>query len=470
MMNKPKVNKNIVHSRRRSAFAHIFKILYIVGELAIVNLSVVTAFFLIYNPNRTSFKLSFSHYVATIPFLMIAAIVYIDYLGMTHFFRKTRTDMFYASCYFSFLVTLTASTVAFFFMWFSFPRYVLVLSAAILIVFSTLWSDLCLWISKKIYRRGRLLIIAADKADADRLFAKVFPELNELHLVYIGYTIFDGFQQAIAKIDQCTEVLVSSQVPDEEKSNLFLYCSANDKTAYVVPQFSDLVYSKFRVIQFSDMPTFMIDSIGLTFQQRLLKRAFDIVFAILVLIVTLPLQLAIALIIRVTSPGPVIYSQERITLSGGIYKVYKFRTMVHDAEKTFGAYQSSKDDPRVTPFGRFLRNRRIDELPQFLNILKGDMSVVGPRSDRPTTIGAFEDSIPGYSQRLKVKSGLTGLAQIYGKYDTDPEDKLRFDMMYIKNYSFIMDLIIIARTIRVMNPRNVYKSCENIENHEFILK
>ncbi len=135
-------------------------------------------------------------------------------------------------------------------------------------------------------------------------------------------------------------------------------------------------------------------------------------------------------------------------------------------KKSMAPFQSNKNDPRVTKFGRFLRDIRLDELPQFFNILCGDMSVVGPRSDRPTTIGQFEDDIPGYDQRLKVKSGLTGLAQVYGRYDTDPEDKLRFDMMYIKNYSFLLDLKIIFQTVRAMRPSNIYLETDAQNNFE----
>ena len=143
--------------------------------------------------------------------------------------------------------------------------------------------------------------------------------------------------------------------------------------------------------------------------------------------------------------------------------------MVQDAEENFGEYQSGPDDPRVTKVGRLLRNTHMDELPQFLNILFGDMSVVGPRSDRPSTIEAFESDIPGYNQRLKVKSGLTGLAQVYGKYNTDPEDKLRFDMMYIKNYSFVLDVRIILKTIQSVLPfgDNYNSDDPNIKNWEY---
>jgi exopolysaccharide biosynthesis polyprenyl glycosylphosphotransferase len=455
--------------KRRSYMTHLFKILFIVGELVLTNLVIIASFFIIYNKNTTSsFDLSFSNYLSTVPLLMIFGLVYIDYLDMTHFYRKTNSDVISASFRFSFLMILTASTIAFFFKWFAFPRYVLALSAVLMVCVTTLWSSCCLWISKRVYRRGQLMIIASDEADADHLYSKVFNQLRELHIDYHGYTCSKDMKEIMRLVDRCDEVLVSPAVSEADKASLLLYCANTDKTIYIVPQFADLILTKYRVVQFSDMPTFMIDRLSLTYQQRLLKRLFDIIFSSIALIISSPIQLAIGVAVRLTSPGPALYSQERITLSGRIYKVYKFRTMVDQAEVKFGAYQSSQDDPRVTRLGRFLRDHRLDELPQLLNILRGDMSVVGPRSDRPTTVGAFEGNIPGYNQRLKVKAGLTGLAQIYGKYDTDPEDKLRFDMMYIKNYSFLLDLKIIMQTVRVMLPLNIYQ--EHLAPKNFEMK
>lgn len=453
-------------NRRRSALAHIFKVFYIIGELAVVNASIIASFYIIYSPQLATFNLSFNNYISSIPFLVVFGIIYIDLFGMTHFYRKTRMDLITSSFQFSFLLLLTATTIAFFLKWYAFPRYVLLVSGAVMVVLSSAWSIFCLSVSKKIYARGKLMIVASDQADADRLYGKIRCQLRELHLEYKGYTCTSEIRQIHRLINRCTEVMVSSTVSDAIKSDILLYCASRDKTVYIVPQFSDLILAKYRVIQFYDMPTFMIDSLGLTFQQRLLKRAFDIGFSLMALVLTLPFQLVIGLVICLTSQGPALYSQERVTLSGKIYKVYKFRTMVDQAEQRYGAFQSRKHDPRVTRIGRFLREHRIDELPQFLNILRGDLSVVGPRSDRPTTIGQFEDDIPGYDQRLKVKAGLTGLAQIYGKYDTDPEDKLRFDMMYIKNYSFLLDVKIIFQTIQAVLTKNIYQELDKDDNFE----
>ncbi len=459
-------------NRRHSMTAHLFKLFFILVELLIVNISFIGSLYILYNPKLPTFKLNLSDYLSAAPLLTLAALLYIDYFGMTHFFRKNQTDVIASAGQFTFLVTVTSAAIAFVFQWFMFSRWAMALGALLMFVLTSIWSIVCLRISKVIYTKGKLLIIAATPEDADRLYLKVRSEQRTLHITYLGYALADDLPRLFKLISHSTEVMVSSAVSESDRSQLFLYCANVDKTIYVVPQFSDLVYTKFRIIQFQDMPTFMIDSLGLTFQQRLLKRSFDVVFSFIALILTSPFLLFIAIVVRLDSHGPALYSQERITKSGKIYKVYKFRTMVDAAEEKFGAYQSSLDDPRVTKIGKILRNTHLDELPQFINILKGDLSVVGPRSDRPTTVGEFEENIPGYHQRLKVKAGLTGLAQIYGKYNSDPEDKLSFDMMYIKNYSFLSDMKIIIQTVKTMLPsKNDYVvQEEDCKNWEFVPK
>ena len=464
--------QQIMINQRRSTSAHLFKILYIIIEVVLVNVSYIAALYILYDPKLPTFERSYSDYLQSAPLLTLAAILYIDYFGMTHFFRKSRTDVVATAFQFVFLVTVTSAAIAYAFQWFMVSRWAMALGSLLMLVLTILWSMFSLSISKIIYSKGKLLIVASTAEDADRLYLKVRSELRSLHISYLGYTLANELPRVFKLIDHSSEVLVSSNLSETDRSRIFLYCANLDKTIYVVPQFSDLIYTKFRVVQFQDMPTFMIDSLGLTFQQRWLKRAFDVLFSLLALTLSAPVQLVIALMVRLDSKGPALYSQDRITLSGRIYKVYKFRTMVDAAEEKFGSHQSSLDDPRVTKIGKTLRNTHLDELPQFLNILKGEMSVVGPRSDRPTTVGIFEDNIPGYKQRLKVKAGLTGLAQIYGKYNSKPEDKLSFDMMYIKNYSFLMDMKIILQTIKTMIPsKNDYNiHNENCENWEYHLK
>jgi len=175
-----------------------------------------------------------------------------------------------------------------------------------------------------------------------------------------------------------------------------------------------------------------------------------VVMAILLLILFSPVFLIAAVGIKCTDHGPVFYKQERLTRDSKRFMIYKFRTMVVDAEKMSGPVLASEKDPRVLPIGRFLRATRMDELPQILNILKGDMSVVGPRPERPELAAEIERTIPEFSYRLKVKAGLTGFAQVYGKYNTTFYDKLKLDLMYIRKYSLLLDLKLILMTPKIM--------------------
>jgi lipopolysaccharide/colanic/teichoic acid biosynthesis glycosyltransferase len=176
----------------------------------------------------------------------------------------------------------------------------------------------------------------------------------------------------------------------------------------------------------------------------------DIVISSLGLIVTSPLLLIISIIIKLYDGGRVLYKQERVTENNKIFNLYKFRTMVENAEIQTGPVLAADNDTRITPLGRFLRASRIDELPQLLNVLKGDMSLVGPRPERPYFADRFNEEIDGFKYRIYVKAGITGLAQILGNYSTDPKTKAKYDLMYIKNYSLLLDIIIIFNTIKTI--------------------
>ena len=199
-------------------------------------------------------------------------------------------------------------------------------------------------------------------------------------------------------------------------------------------------------------------------QQIRIKRIFDLVMAVGLIIVLAPFMLAISVAIKMDSPGPVIFKQVRITTYGRKFYIYKFRTMVVDAEKKSGPVKAGDKDPRILPVGHFLRATRLDELPQLLNILKGDMSLVGPRPERPELAEIITKNIPEFSYRLKVKAGLTGYAQIYGKYCTTSYDKLKLDLTYIRNYSIWMDLKLILMTPKVLFMK---ESTEGFEDGGF---
>ncbi len=187
--------------------------------------------------------------------------------------------------------------------------------------------------------------------------------------------------------------------------------------------------------------------------EKKLKRLLDVLTSLIILIITLPVIVISAIAIKLESRGPVFFKQERSGMNGTTFRIIKFRSMYEDAEKHTGPIWSSKDDPRVTGIGKIIRRVRIDELPQMINVLKGEMSIVGPRPERPFFVEKLSQEIPYYKRRLKVRPGITGWAQVKHKYDESVEDvkiKLRYDLFYIENMSLRMDFKIIMRTIFVV--------------------
>ena len=188
----------------------------------------------------------------------------------------------------------------------------------------------------------------------------------------------------------------------------------------------------------------------LTAEQRVLKRILDIAVAVTALIILSPVILITAVMIKLDSKGPVLYSQERVGLYGKTFFVHKFRSMKQDAEAKCGPVLAAEGDPRITKFGRFMRATRLDELPQLFNVLKGEMSIVGPRPERPFFVKQFIVQKPEYDYRHNVKPGITGLAQIAGKYNTSAYDKLIYDLLYIQDVSVKTDLMIMMQTFKVL--------------------
>ncbi len=181
----------------------------------------------------------------------------------------------------------------------------------------------------------------------------------------------------------------------------------------------------------------------------LYQRILDIILSLIGLIIGMPLMLIFGIFIKIEDKGPMTYKQERVGKNGRVFYIYKLRSMRTDAEK-FGAKWADKDDPRITKVGKFIRKTRIDELPQLFNILKGDMSIIGPRPERPSFTAQFNEEIPGFINRLAIKPGLTGWAQVNGGYEITPEEKLKEDMHYIRNRSVSLDIKILFMTVKVV--------------------
>ena len=247
-------------------------------------------------------------------------------------------------------------------------------------------------------------------------------------------------------------VTIASNFHDDILS-LLLPATGEGVKVKVVPDLFDVVAGHVHSTQIMGQPFMEILPEKLTFWQKVVKVCIDYVISIVVLTAGLPLWLVIAAAIKLDSPGPVFYRQERVGKGGKLFSVFKFRSMVQDAEKKSGPVWAGKNDARITRIGGLLRKSRLDEIPQLINVIRGEMSTVGPRPERPVFVEELKKTFPFYSKRLTIKPGLTGWAQVKLEYDTDIESvakKLQYDFFYIENASIFLDLEILARTLKVV--------------------
>lgn len=263
-----------------------------------------------------------------------------------------------------------------------------------------------------------------------------------------------------ASVDDCLrdlgmldglETVFLSDLHSGDRNDILKYCVMNGISVYTIPRIGDVIMSGARRTHLFHLPILSVGPYCPTPERAFVKRALDILISAAGLILLSPVLLLTALSIKLCDGGPVFYKQKRLTLNGRVFEILKFRSMRVDAEKDGVARLSDGDrDTRVTSVGRVIRKVRIDELPQLLNVLKGDMSIVGPRPERPEIAREYEKTLPEFRLRLQVKAGLTGYAQVYGKYNTTPYDKLQMDLMYIANPGILNDLSICIATIKVL--------------------
>ena len=264
----------------------------------------------------------------------------------------------------------------------------------------------------------------------------------------------------IASVEECLddlsmidgmEVVFLSGIHSHDRNFILKYCLYENKQVYVIPRIGDVIMSSAKQVHMFHLPMMRVQRYNPRPGYLFVKRLFDIVASLLGLIILSPVFLVTAIAIKASDKGPVFYKQERLTKNGKKFMIHKFRSMRVDAEKDGVARLSSGDkDDRITPVGRFIRKCRIDELPQLIDILSGNLSVVGPRPERPEIAEEYMKEIPEFQLRLQAKAGLTGYAQVYGKYNTTPYDKLQMDLMYIANPSFAEDIRICFATIKIL--------------------
>lgn len=303
------------------------------------------------------------------------------------------------------------------------------------------------------FQKQRLLVVADKESNFHRLKRLKYGVLSRFESWYESIDTNDPEQLrwlTEEKLKEFDAVCIFDNLKDEVYEKIVKQAMLQNKEVYAVPKIININRNRSSYLRFDDILAVHIQNYAVSPIQEFFKRAFDIVASAIALTIAAIPMLIIAAAIKITSPGPVFYKQLRYTKNKQEFYIYKFRTMVPDAEKLSGPTFAQKRDPRITPIGHFLRATRLDELPQLINILKGEMSVVGPRPERPFFVEQFEKEIDNYNYRFVMKAGLTSLSHVYGRYSTYIHDRTCYDLMYISNYSFLLDMKIILLTTKTI--------------------
>jgi len=338
-----------------------------------------------------------------------------------------------------------------------------VIAIVLILIYTTLYH--------KLYAPHNMLLIFGNRNSVGLKF-KMDSRKDKYNITGL-ISAEEGYDAIVARIPQY-DAIILNDVSAPLRNDLLKFCYRYRVRTYVAPKLTDIMIRGAKNISLFDTPLLLVKGTGLTPAQRVGKRLMDIVLCSVAMIVAAPVMAVVAVAIKLEDGGPVFFKQKRMTRNGREFEILKFRSMIVDAEKYAGAVLATDNDPRITKVGKFIRATRLDEIPQILNILKGDMSIVGPRPERKVIADEYCKDIPEFAYRLKVRGGLTGYAQIYGKYNTSAYDKLRLDLMYIENYSLMMDIKLIILTLRIIfskeSTEGIDKQQENQRKIDELLK
>lgn len=300
----------------------------------------------------------------------------------------------------------------------------------------------------KLYPSKKMLAILDGDETGFSLINKI-SRMGERFKLEQGINANTSSLEEIKKMIDRYECVLICDIDKNLQREIFTYCYSNKKSTYLLPDITDIIINNAYSIQIGDSPVLRSRNHGLSTEQEVIKRIMDIAISAIGLIVAAPFMIITAIAIKLDDGGPIFFKQNRITKDGNIFNVLKFRSMIVDADKD-GAKKAENDDDRITRVGKVIRACRVDELPQLINVLKGDMSIVGPRPERIENVYEYSQKYPEFELRHRVKGGITGYAQLYGKYNTSPKDKLNMDLTYIETYSILQDIKLMILTFKVL--------------------
>ena len=317
------------------------------------------------------------------------------------------------------------------------------------VVVSGIWTFFCNWCYRHFFPPKKLLLIHGDHS-IDSILNK-FASRKDKYQITECVHMEEGIEKLLVKAqNDHFDGVVLWDIPTAVRNKLLKLFYSRNIRIYMMPKISDVFIKGSDQLLLFDTPILLTREYSLKVEQRFIKRLIDIVCSLILMVIASPFMLITAIAIKLYDGGPVLYKQVRCTIHEKEFYILKFRSMRTDAEKDGVARLASKNDSRITPIGKFIRAVRIDDLPQLFNILKGEMSFIGPRPERPEIIKQYMEEMPEFAFRMKVKAGLAGYAQVYGKYNTTPYDKLKLDLSYIENYSVWLDIKLMLLTLKIL--------------------
>lgn len=432
--------------KSKEGFDKTKKVIIGVIEVILYHFSIFLSFYIRYEGDIPFFN--YIAYESGRTYILAAFIVMNIIFGVYIFYNKSTTDLLFITTIIQIILTIMVMAMTFFGRWFSFPRSVIaisfVLSTIILFVFRVLVFKLY----EKISGTKRVMVVG-EEAHIKETVHNFENAKNKRHIV--TSIVLDNYYENISKhLETVDIVYLASNIAHTERMKIYELLIRKNKSIFVNTSFEHLVLVNPNIMNIEDESVIELSNFTISPEFDLIKRVIDFLIALIMITLTSPLMIIAIILIKLTSKGPIVYKQVRITKNQKEFNIYKFRTMSATAEKDTGPVLALANDMRVTPVGKYLRALRIDELPQLFNVLNGSMSLVGPRPERPFFVEQFIKENPYYDLRHNVRAGITGYAQVYGKYATNFNSKLNFDLVYIKNYNLILDVKILFQTIKVL--------------------
>lgn len=432
--------------KKRKEWNNLLRIIAVIIGSIVSLLTILVSFYLKFLgdvPQR-----NFSAFEASFIWIMIGFIVINFLFGTYVFYNKTYLDLFYFTMLSQIVLSFFMMALTYAGAWLTFPRSVILVNFFVGTFLLYLYNCFVYWLYHKLSGKKSVLIVGENEQALDA--AINFDRMSNRRHEVTHVVLTDYYYHVRKLADEVDIVYLTGMIEESERLKIYSFLMRNNKKLFLSTTFSNLMMVNPNIMSFEDESILEVSSFAIPLEQAFLKRTIDIVVSLSMLIITAPVLLITALLIKWDSQGPILYKQERVTKNQKVFNMLKFRSMTQSAEARSGPVLASSNDNRITRVGKFIRPSRIDELPQLINVLKGDMSLVGPRPERPFFVNQFTSQNSYYSLRHHVRAGITGYAQVYGKYSTDFNSKLNFDLLYIKNYSLAFDFKLLFQTLKIL--------------------